>query len=155
MSAKSQKEAQSASKSLQKDRVKTKYPPGRHPNSLKNLEKGKIQPGEVRNPTGRPRKDLAWTNMIGQVGDEVNAETLRSNRETLIRDLYRLALDPKTPVQTRYAISTLLIEREEGKAVQRAEIESRNLSSEIVLLVNRLEEAFSQEELRALAYGAD
>jgi len=68
----------------QKHGEKTKYPPGRHPNSQKNLALGRIQPGEVRNPYGRPPKSLAWTNIIDLVGDELNETSQKTNRETLI-----------------------------------------------------------------------
>lgn len=39
------------------------YKRGQHPNSLKNLEKGRFQKGEVSNPLGRPRKELCITDI--------------------------------------------------------------------------------------------
>ncbi len=119
---------------LKNDGEKTTYAPGQHPNSLKNLEAGRIQPGEVRNPNGRPRKTLAWTECIRGIGDEINEETLLTNRETLVRDLFKIALDTETPVATRYAVSTFLIEPEEGRATQRQEIEASGLPNNILFL---------------------
>ena len=124
---------------LKNNGEKTKYSPGQHPNSQKNLEKGRIQPGEVRNPNGRPRKTLAWTECIRQIGDEVNEETLLTNRETLVRDLFKIALDTETPVATRYAISTFLVEREEGKATQRKEIEATGLPNNVIFLPQKIQ----------------
>ena len=40
---------------------KSKYAHGKHPNSLKNLERTKK--GEARNPKGRPRKEQSITNV--------------------------------------------------------------------------------------------
>ena len=124
---------------LKNNGEETKYSPGQHPNSLKNLEAGRIQPGEVRNPNGRPRKTLAWTECIREIGDEINKKTLVTNRETVVRDLFNIALDTETPLATRYAVSTFLVEREEGKPAQRQEIEATGLPSNIIFLPQKLE----------------
>ena len=106
-----------------------------HANSLLNLDKGKFVPGDPRiNKNGRPRREFSWTEVIAEIGDETNPETQRSNRETLIRDLYRLALDGDTPVTTRYSIAVWLTEREDGKAVQKQEISSKGLVQNVILL---------------------
>jgi len=77
---------------------------------------------------------LAWTECIRAIGDEVNEETLLTNREILVRDLFKIALDTETPVATRYAISTFLVEREEGKSTQRKEIEATGFLNSILIL---------------------
>jgi len=40
------------------------YKRGEHPNSQKNLEKGKFQKGQVSNPHGRPRKEFSVTTIL-------------------------------------------------------------------------------------------
>lgn len=40
------------------------YTRGQHPNSLKNLEKGRFQKGQVSNPHGRPRKEFSVTSIL-------------------------------------------------------------------------------------------
>ena len=82
---------------------------------------------------------MAWTECIRQIGDEINEETLLSNRETLVRDLFKIALDTETPMATRYAVSTFLVEREEGKPAQRQEIEATGLPANVIFLPQKNE----------------
>ena len=122
------------------------YGPGQHPNSQKNLELAKWKPGQSGNPLGRPKRNLAWSDKIREIGDLINEETLVSNRETLIRDLYNIALDPKTSPTTRYQIAVWLTEREEGKPVQKQEVEAKAWTQNIIFLPAKIDNEIQRSE---------
>jgi len=110
---------------------------GRHPNSLANLEKGRIRRGEVRNPNGRPRKDVSLTSLlkieiekIPEVIDKNGKQNTRSWRELLVEAWLRGAL--KNPILLRE-----LLDRLEGKVSQPVTGEGGGpIKSEVTINVN-------------------
>ena len=87
---------------------KSKYPPGKHPNSLETLEKGRRiwQPGKSGNPQGRPP------------GIKYVSEALRdllASDKTLADKLARKLAN--RALKNSYDLS-LLFERTEGKVTQ-------------------------------------
>ena len=86
-------------KSIIKQRGKRKPP---HPNSLKNLEKGRIKPGEVRNPLGKPliKTDAVYwrkkylTLSRPEIEAELKKPELKAIQIAVIRDVLELMKDP-------------------------------------------------------------
>ena len=89
------------------------YKRGEHPNSLKNLEKGKFKKGQVTNPRGRPPNELSLTNLTRETLTEVCPHDPhgRTWKEYLV-DKW-LTLSAENPSYFRE-----LIERLEGKVTQ-------------------------------------
>ena len=70
---------------------KSKYPPGKHPNSLETLEKGRRswQPGKSGNPNGRPkeikyisealREQLSDVNLVNELAKELIKRAKKSD----------------------------------------------------------------------------
>jgi len=91
---------------------KSKYPVGRHPNTLANLAKGrkKFKPGQSGNPAGRPpdvryvSEELKKLLATGMVKEKAIVEALAHN-------LVRRAL------KNSYDLN-ILLDRTEGKVVQ-------------------------------------
>ena len=90
---------------------KSKYAHGKHPNSLKNLERTKK--GEVRNPKGRPTNRLSLTNIAREKLDEVCPYDPKGRtwKEYLVDRWLAHSLNNVTYFRE-------LIERLEGKVVQ-------------------------------------
>jgi hypothetical protein len=115
------------------DKMRSKK--GLHPNSLANLKK--IKPGEVRNPNGRPRKDVSLTSLlkaemekIPEVYDKNGKKNTRTWRELLVEAWLRGAL--KNPVLLKE-----LLDRLEGKVAQPVTGEGGGpIKSEITINVN-------------------
>jgi hypothetical protein len=89
------------------------YKRGEHPNSLKNLEKGKFKKGEISNPRGRPPNELSLTNLTRETLDQVCPYDTKGRtwKEYLV-DRW-LALSAENPSYFRE-----LVERLEGKVTQ-------------------------------------
>ena len=89
------------------------YKRGEHPNSLKNLEKGKFKKGQITNPRGRPPNELSLTSLTRETLNEVCPYDPqgRTWREYIV-DKW-LTLSAENPSYFRE-----LIERLEGKVKQ-------------------------------------
>jgi len=90
-----------------------RYKRGEHPNSLRNLEKGKFKKGQITNPRGRPPNELSLTNLTREMLDQgcPYDKKGRTWKEYLV-DRW-LALSAENPSYFRE-----LIERLEGKVTQ-------------------------------------
>lgn len=89
------------------------YKRGEHPNSLKNLEKGKFKKGQVTNPRGRPPNELSLTNLTRESLNQVCPYDSKGRTwKEYIVDKW-LTLSAENPSFFRE-----LIERLEGKVVQ-------------------------------------
>ena len=87
------------------------YRRGEHPNSQKNLEKGRFKKGEVSNPKGRPRKELSITSILReQLGEPCQKDPSKTWAEWLA--LRALELAGENPSYYKE-----LMDRLEGKVV--------------------------------------
>jgi len=85
---------------------------GEHPNSLKNLEKGRFKKGEVSNPRGRPPKELCITSILReQLGEPCPYAPGKTWAEWVARRALELAGENPTYYRE-------LLDRLEGKVVQ-------------------------------------
>jgi len=94
------------------NKAPTKYPPGRHPNTLKNMSK----PGMTNNPTGRPHKKP-----ITEIFDKVLSDP--ANREKI----YASVLD----IMTSGRMSAVLLLKEAADRLEgrvKEEIEINNIT---------------------------
>jgi len=88
------------------------YKRGEHPNSLKNLEKGRFKKGEVSNPRGRPPKELCITSIMReQLGEPCPYAPGKTWAEWVARRALELAGENPTYYRE-------LLDRIEGKVVQ-------------------------------------
>ncbi|MFW6105166.1 MAG: hypothetical protein ACOC7P_01130 [Chloroflexota bacterium] len=88
------------------------YKRGEHPNSKKNLEKGKFKKGEVSNPKGRPRKELCITSILRE---KLNEPCDKDPSKTWAEWLALRALELAGENPTYYKE---LLDRVEGKVTQ-------------------------------------
>jgi len=87
------------------------YKRGQHPNSLKNLEKGKFKKGEVSNPHGRPKREFCITSILQE---KLNLPCAKDPSKTWAEWLALRALElaGENPAYYRE-----LLDRVEGKVV--------------------------------------
>jgi hypothetical protein len=102
------------------------YKRGKHPNSLKNLEKGQFKKGEVSNPRGRPPKELCITSILRQqLGEPCPYAPGKTWAEWLARRALELAGENPTYYRE-------LLDRVEGKVAPNAPMQ---LGSRIINII--------------------
>jgi hypothetical protein len=82
---------------------KSKYAPGKHPNSLKNLKKGGWKPGQSGNPKGRPKG-------IKYISEAIKEQL--ENNPALLDELARKLIE--RAMKSDNALN-IIFERTEGK----------------------------------------
>ena len=104
------------------------YEKGKHPNSLKNLEKGRFKKGEVSNPRGRPAKELCITSILReQLGEPCPYAEGKTWAEWIARRALELA--GENPAYYRE-----LLDRLEGKVVQPIE---GQITTDVVFIIGK------------------
>jgi len=89
---------------------------GKHPSSLKNLEKGQFRKGQSGNPKGRPPKETCITSILqGKLGQPCDKDTSKTWAEWIA--LRALELAGENPAYYRE-----LLDRVEGKVLQRQDV---------------------------------
>ena len=91
-----------------KTKEKKQYPPGKHPNSLKNLKP--IQPGEARNPKGRPPG-------VKYISEALR-EQLANKRAKIKSPADQLAHNLIERAEKSDSAISIVLERTEGKVTQ-------------------------------------
>ena len=106
---------------------------GKHPNSLANLKKHQVKPGEIKNPTGINRK-FPWTERWAALGEKLLKDSKRGEKIRVEFDLpetatwadaiiFRTAIEG---VMGNFSGAANLIDRQEGRAPQRIELSGPN-----------------------------
>ncbi|MGA2670448.1 MAG: hypothetical protein ABSF21_03395 [Dehalococcoidia bacterium] len=134
------------------------YKRGEHPNSRKNLEKGRFKKGEVANPRGRPAKEFCitgilreklaepcpyapgktWAEYIARRALELASENPTYFKEILDRVEGRVALPIQQDITSESPHYTIIVSSEEAKHnVERILAGERTESSAPAQLDNR------------------
>ena len=103
--------------------------PGRHPNSLANLERHKFQPGQSGNPGGRPKKVLEIADKALDMADE------------MLEELKTIAKDKEAPPAVRLQAIKEINDRGLGRPMQSIDVAqetSHTLSEEFEFIVRKL-----------------
>jgi len=114
--------------------------PGRHPNSLANLERHKFQPGQSGNPGGRPKK-------VREIADKA-----LDLAEEMLEELKTIAKDKEAPPAVRLQAIKEINDRGLGRAMQSIDITQENrhtLSEEFEFIVRKLKDR-KDPEVKAL-----
>lgn len=87
-----------------------KAKPGQHPNSRKNLKP--VKPGEVRNPSGRPKGQPQIPALLDRLLNETEVKTSKTHLEAICDKLIAMAIDGDK------GAAELLFGRKEGGIMQ-------------------------------------
>lgn len=96
---------------------------------------GFAQHPENINRSGRPKKGETYTDIIRQIGEEVDGETGLTKKQLLMRKMWNRALSDKDDLPTE----KYLIDRIDGQPTQKNVIESDIIES-IVEAVDKVDE---------------
>ncbi len=114
--------------------------PGRHPNSLANLERHKFQPGQSGNPGGRPKK-------IREVADIALDGSVKAINALIAALDIEMAKDEPNP-RTIAMLSDKIMDRGLGRAAQSLDVTQETkhtLSEEFETIVRQLQDRKNPE----------